>query len=104
MRAAHGGPHQAYNSRMHIAGLVLSLFLANAPITPIAQHPSPSSTPAVTSAPAEPSLIPEGVPMHSPDPAPPHALKPRVPLEAPASGLARIAMALAKGIMRDHGR
>jgi hypothetical protein len=49
-------------------------------------------------------LIPEGVPVRSPDPAPPHALKPRVPREAPASGLARIALALAQGVMRDHGR
>ena len=89
---------------MHIAGLVLSLFFANAPITPIVQHAAPSSRPAVTSAPAEPSLIPEGVPMRSPDPAPPHALKPRIPREAPASGLARIALALAQGVLRDHGR
>ena len=88
---------------MHIVGFVLTLFLANAPITPIVQHAAPTATPMVVSGPVEPSLIPEGVPVRSPDPAPPHPLKPRVPMEAPGSGLARIALALAKGVLRDHG-
>ena len=89
---------------MHIVGFVLTLLLGNAPITPIVQHAAPTSTPAVASEPAEPALIPEGIPVISPDPAPPHPLKPRFPMEARGSALARIAVELARGVLRDHSR
>jgi hypothetical protein len=89
---------------MHIAGFVLSLVLVNAPITPITQHAAPTATPLVPPGPVDSSWISEGIPRRSPDPAPPHPLKPRVQPPVPASGLARIAQALARAVLRDHRR
>jgi hypothetical protein len=87
---------------MHVAGFVIYLFASsfNAPHTQVA---SLQATPVTASAPGEPSVTPEGIPVRSPDPAPPHPLKPRVPLETPAAGLARMALTLAKNVI-THGR
>jgi len=87
---------------MHVAGFVIYLFASsiNAPHTQVATL---QATPVTVSAPGEPSVTPEGIPVRSPDPAPPHPLKPRVPLETPVTGLARMAFSLAKAILQPHG-
>jgi hypothetical protein len=91
-------------SIMHVAGFVIYLFASSFTAPHTQQLAALNSTPVTAPAPVEPSVIPEGIPVRSPDSAPPHPLKPRVPLEAPASGLARIVAELARGVLRDHGR
>jgi hypothetical protein len=92
---------------MHIAGLVMYLFSAsvmpsNAPQAALHAQTAVISQDQV----AQPDIAPraDAPPVVSPDPAPPHPLKPRVPLPGPLTGLARVAEALAKGVLRDHGR
>jgi hypothetical protein len=88
---------------MHVAGFVIYLFASsfNAPHVQLATL---NVTPATATETGEPTVAAEGIPVRSPDPAPPHPLKPRVPLETPATGLARMALALAKAIVQPHGR
>ena len=88
---------------MHVAGFVIYLF-ASSFTAPHTQVATLQATPVTGSAPVEPSVTPEGIPVRSPDPAPPHPLKPRVPLETPATGLARMALTLAKNIVQAHNR
>jgi len=90
-------------SIMHVAGFVIYLF-ASSFTAPHTQVATLQATPVTASAPGEPSVTPEGIPVRSPDPAPPHPLKPRVPLETPVTGLARMAFSLAKAILQPHGR
>jgi hypothetical protein len=87
---------------MHVAGLVICLF-ASSFTAPHAQVTTLNATPATVSETGEPTVTSEGIPVRSPDPAPPHPLKPRVALETPAAGLARMALALAKAVI-THGR
>ncbi len=87
---------------MHVAGFVIYLFASsfNAPHIQVATLNAASVTVTET---GEPTVTQEGIPVRSPDPAPPHPLKPRVPLETPAAGLARMALTLAKAVI-THGR
>jgi len=83
--------------------------LASSFMTPRVLPAPPTALPPVVAPGPSPdgvghTAIPEGPPVVSPDPAPPHPLRPRVVLEAPGAGLARILAALANGALRDHGR
>jgi hypothetical protein len=87
---------------MHVAGFVIYLFASsfNAPHIQVATL---QATPVTATETGEPTVTQEGIPVRSPDPAPPHPLKPRVPLETPATALARMALTLAKNVI-THGR
>ena len=87
---------------MHVAGFVIYLFASslNAPHVQVATL---NATPVTATETGEPTVTQEGIPVRSPDPAPPHPLKPRVPLETPVTGLARMALGLAKAVL-THGR
>ncbi len=88
---------------MHVAGFVIYLF-ASSLTAPHTQLAVLNTIPATTSEPTEPAVTEEGIPVRSPDPAPPHPLKPRVSFETPATGLARIALNLAKAVLQPHNR
>ena len=93
---------------MHFAAFAMYLFSASV-VPSNVQQAIPQLPTAVISheAGAQPTISPpaEAPPVVSPDPAPPHPLKPRVPLpDGPMTGLARLGTALARGVLRDHGR
>lgn len=87
---------------MHVAGFVIYLF-ASSFTAPHAQVAALNAAAATSSETGEPTVTAQGIPARSPDPAPPHPLKPRVPLETPAAGLARLALTLTKNVI-THGR
>ncbi|HXA17401.1 MAG TPA: hypothetical protein VN380_10430 [Thermoanaerobaculia bacterium] len=88
---------------MHVAGFVIYLF-ASSFTAPHVQVATLQAIPVTATETGEPTVTHEGIPVRSPDPAPPHPLTPRVTLERPATGLARMALALAKAIVQPHGR
>ena len=87
---------------MHVAGFVIYLF-ASSFNAPHIQTATLITVPVTATETGEPTATQEGIPVRSPDPAPPHPLKPRVPLERPATALARMALTLAKNVI-THGR
>jgi hypothetical protein len=87
---------------MHVAGFVIYLF-ASSFTAPHAQVATVATAPVEATEMGEPTVTQEGIPVRSPDPAPPHPLKPRVAIETPAAGLARMVLTLAKNVI-THGR
>ncbi|HEX7678014.1 MAG TPA: hypothetical protein VF713_07820 [Thermoanaerobaculia bacterium] len=87
---------------MHVAGFVIYLF-ASSFTAPHVQVATLQAVPVTATETGEPTVTAQGIPVRSPDPAPPHPLKPRVAIETPVAGLARMALTLAKNVV-THGR